>query len=239
MGAVGLDKAGDSCCLLIGGKVLERPEVTLHFAQTLDGHIDRPAAPERAVISNAQGFTDAHRARASHDAVLVGIGTVLRDDPKLRVSRVAGKSPHRVVLDSRLRTPSTARILDRVADEQVLIIGCRAHCADARLRALEARGAVVILVDAEAEGGVKLTQALALLKAQGVQRLLVEGGAQIIASFLAAKVVDHVQVEVAPRFLGASGLPALGGLAHGIQLSQVAIELLGDHVLISGTPVVA
>jgi riboflavin-specific deaminase-like protein len=224
---------------LICGKVPERPEVTLHFAQTLDGHIDRPADPERAVISNAEGFIDAHRARASHDAVLVGIGTVLRDNPKLRVSRVPGKSPHRVVLDSRLRTPSSAKILERVADERVLIVGSRNHDAEASLCALEARGAEVMLVEPETGGGVKLSQALALLKAQGVKRLLVEGGAQIIASFLAAKIVDHVQVEVAPRFLGASGLHALGGLTQGVQLSQVAIEVFGDHVLISGTPIFA
>lgn len=216
---------------------MNRPKVTIHFAQTLDGHIDRPAAAKSAVISNPEGFVVAHTKRSTHDAVLVGIRTVLRDDPKLRVTRVDGPSPHRVVLDSSLRTPRTARVLQSQDGERAFIFGSRARASERDAAELREAGAEVVLVDADAAGLVDLGRALTWLRARGVATLLVEGGAQTIESFLASGFVDVVSVEVAPRFLGASGLPALRTLTRPVQLSEVHTEPLGTHVLISGVPV--
>jgi riboflavin-specific deaminase-like protein len=216
---------------------VERPEVTVHFAQTLDGHIDRPAAGAREVISNAEGFELAHERRATHDAVLVGIRTVLRDDPKLRVTRVPGRSPHRVVLDSHLRTPGHARVLERLGAERVIVISGHDHGAPEALKDLQRRGAEVALVDCNEAGLVDIGSALSWLWSTGIRTLLVEGGAQTIESFLRANVVDHMSVEVAPRFLGRTGLPALGGTAAGFALDGVTVRSLGSHVLVSGVPV--
>lgn len=216
---------------------VERPEVTVHFAQTLDGHIDRPGAREPEVISNAEGFALAHERRAQHDAVLVGIGTVLRDDPKLRVTRVPGKSPHRVVLDSQLRTPPAARLLHKVGGERVIVLTRRDHGAPSALERLRAQGAEVALLERTEAGLVDIPSALRWLWQNGVERLLVEGGARTIASFLKADAVQHMSIEVAPRFLGRAGLPALGEAARGFSLESVTVRSLGTHVLVSGVPV--
>jgi riboflavin-specific deaminase-like protein len=215
----------------------ERPQVTVHFAQSLDGHIDRPSGAESAVISNREGFRLAHERRASHDAVLVGIRTVLRDDPKLRVTRAPGKHPHRVVLDSRLRTPKGARLLERAGDERIIVFGRRDHGAPEALSALRARGVEVVLGEPSPTGLVDIHAALSWLVSNGIATLLVEGGAQTIESFLVARAVDRMSVEVAPRFLGSSGLPALGGFPSGFDLSSVTVQALGGHMLVSGIPV--
>jgi riboflavin-specific deaminase-like protein len=215
----------------------ERPQVSVHFAQTLDGHIDRPSESESAVISNREGFRLAHERRATHDAVLIGIRTVLRDDPKLRVTRVVGPNPHRVVLDSHLRTPSDARLLERDQDERVVIFASRDHAAGRALAELGRRGAEVVLIDRGPTGLLDIRAALHWLVDNGIATLLVEGGARTIASFLDARAVDRMSVEIAPRFIGASGLPALGGFPSGFELRSTTVQPLGGHVLVSGIPV--
>jgi riboflavin-specific deaminase-like protein len=215
---------------------VRRPYVTVHFAQSLDGHIDRPAAERHLTISNEAGFLVAHRARASHDGVLVGITTVLRDDPRLLVSRLPGKHPDRVVLDSALRLPATARLLDETPGSRVIVLGCRERTTAEAAEALQLRGAIVVLLDAEPDGRVPILSALEALAGLGMQRLLVEGGAEVIHAFFQARAVDRLQVEVAPRVIGAGGLSGLASFPGGFELENVALEPLGSHVLICGTP---
>jgi riboflavin-specific deaminase-like protein len=189
------------------------------------------------VISNREGFRLAHERRAAHDAVLVGIRTVLRDDPKLRVTHVPGKNPHRVVLDSQLRTPPAAKLFERESGERVILFCGRDAAAPQAWSELTARGAEVVPLDVGPSGLLDTAAALSWLVNNGIATLLVEGGARTIASFLEARAVDRLSVEIAPRFLGSHGLPALGRFASAFDLRSVTVQPLGGHVLVSGTPV--
>src|SRR5204863_6860305 len=136
-----------------------------------------------------------HALRAACDAVMVGVGTVLRDDPQLIVRLVPGTSPLRVVLDSTLRMPSTARILRGDPVTVVLTTDRAAESDRERLRAL---GAGIRVVPA-GPAGVDLSAALEVLRELGVQTLLVEGGARVITSLLGARLVDRIIVDTSAK----------------------------------------
>jgi 5-amino-6-(5-phosphoribosylamino)uracil reductase/diaminohydroxyphosphoribosylaminopyrimidine deaminase/5-amino-6-(5-phosphoribosylamino)uracil reductase len=217
-----------------------RPLVTLHFAQSLDGRIGLGPGSERAILSTEEGVTCAHRARSEHDAVLVGIETVLHDDPRLSVRGVERSRPLRVVLDSELRLPLTARLLtpDDSAG-QVLVFGCANRASAARQRELEAKGATVVLTSADRNGRVALPEALEALELRGVKRLLVEGGAKVLTSFLQAGLASRAEIEIAPLWLGAPATPGLcelgvGRLAQALRLERIDVARLGQNVLVRG-----
>ncbi|XXX73465.1 RibD family protein [Sorangium sp. So ce134] len=237
---------------------LPRPLVTLHFAQTLDGRIAAPN--ERVALSTPAGIEHAHRARAEHDAVLVGIRTVVIDDPLLTVRACEGPQPMRVVLASALGVPEGARLLQssgagtssrtsassrngtcrgQPAGGRVVVIGAVGRALDSTRARLEERGAEVIVVPANDDGRVSLPHALAELHARGVRRLLVEGGGAVLTSFLRGRLADRAEVEIAPRLLGDTAIPAVGTLgeaplASAIDLREPAVELLGGNVLLRG-----
>lgn len=221
---------------------LSRPRVTLHFAQTLDGRIATPG--ERVALSTPAGIQHAHRARAEHDAVLVGRRTVVIDDPLLTVRACAGPQPMRVVLASALDLPDGARLFASPGRGQpdggrVLVIGARGRAPDGARARLEARGVEVVVVPASEHGRVSLPHALAELHARGVRRLLVEGGGTVLTSFLRARLADRAEVEIAPRLFGDSAIPAVGVLgeaprASAIDLREPAVELLGGNLLLRG-----
>ncbi|WP_437973506.1 RibD family protein [Sorangium sp. So ce295] len=221
---------------------LPRPRVTLHFAQTLDGRI--AARDQRVMLSTPAGLVCAHRARAEHDAVLVGIRTVVIDDPRLTLRGCEGRQPMRVVLASALGVPEGARLLQppvsgQPAGGRVVVFGAAGRAPRAAQAWLEERGAEVIVVPADASGLVSLPHALAELHARGVRRLLVEGGGAVLTSFLRARLADRAEVEIAPRFLGDTAIPAVGALgeaplASAIDLREPAVELLGGNVLLRG-----
>ncbi|WP_437605918.1 RibD family protein [Sorangium sp. So ce834] len=233
---------------------LPRPLVTLHFAQTLDGRIAAPN--ERVELSTPAGIEHAHRARADHDAVLVGIRTVVIDDPLLTVRACEGPQPMRVVLASSLGVPEGARLLrlsfttfttstttgtarGQPAGGRVVVVGAAGRALDSARARLEERGAAVIVVPADDHGRVSLPHALAELHARGVRRLLVEGGAAVLTSFLRARLADRAEVEIAPRLLGDTAIPAVGALgeaplASAIDLREPAVELLGGNLLLRG-----
>lgn len=214
-----------------------RPFVTVHFAQSLDGHLDDSLASQPLRLSNDEGFRAAHRARASHDAVLVGIDTVLRDDPRLLTSKVSGKNPHRVVLDSQLRTPEAARLLQHTDGTRAFIFGCESRCTQDRVDGLRGRGADVHLLPPEAHTAlVPVPKVLECLARVGVKRLLVEGGARVIQSFLRSRCVDWMQVEIVPRVVGSSGLPGLATLGGSVTLEDVEVVTMDKHVLMCGKP---
>ncbi|WP_437478250.1 RibD family protein [Sorangium sp. So ce1014] len=219
-----------------------RPLVTLHFAQTLDGRIATPN--KRVEISTPAGLEHAHRARAEHDAVLVGIRTVVIDDPLLTVRLCEGPQPMRVVLASALGVPEGARLLrsssrGQPAGGRVLVIGAAGRALDAARARLEERGAEVVVVPADDHDRVSLPHALAELHARGVRRLLVEGGGAVLTSFLRARLADRAEVEIAPRLLGDTAIPAVGALGEAslvsaIDLRETALELLGSNLLLRG-----
>lgn len=213
------------------GPRADRPSVVLKYAQTVDGRIATRTGDARWISGEAERRV-AHAMRAGCDAVLVGAGTLLQDDPQLTVRMVPGASPLRVVLDSRLRTPLTAKVL---SDDAATLILCREDADPERRRALVAAGATVQEV-AGAPDGLHLGEVLRQLRGLGIESLLVEGGGRVITSMLRAAVVDRLVVSVSPTIVGV-GVEAVGPLGvdrvgDGIRLRNRRVFLAGDDVLL-------
>ena len=210
----------------------DRPYVVLKFAQTLDGRIATSTGDAKWISSEAER-TLSHALRASCDCVLVGIGTVVQDNPQLTVRMVAGASPIRVILDSTARIPLSAQVLGADAATTVLTTD---RASAERRRALRRVGTRVEIVERGADG-VDLPAALDRLRRSGVRSLLVEGGARVITSMLGAGVVDRIIVAVSPVIIGA-GTEAVRGLgvtriADGIHLVNRSMHAVGDDVLLA------
>lgn len=212
-----------------------RPFVTVHLAQSLDGRVALDGAT--TLLSTREGRTSAHAARAGHDAVLVGASTIRIDDPRLTVREAPGAHPLRVVLASTLSLPRGAKVLER--DGRALVIGAEGRALDEERRTLEAAGAAVAVAPHDEDGRVSVEGALAILAERGVERLLVEGGSKVVTSFLRAKRVDRLCIEIAMRLLGAPGTPMVGALdvaalVQAPRLANVVVERLGENVLVRG-----
>jgi GTP cyclohydrolase II len=210
-----------------------RPYVVVKYAQTIDGRI-ATATGDARWISGEEERRTSHALRAACDAVLVGVGTVLADDPRLTVRMVPGASPIRIVLDARLRIPDDARVLD---DDAVTTIVTTSASSAERRAELRRRGVAVVVVPA-APLGVDLPAALEALFDDGVRSVLVEGGARVITSFLSQGLADRLVVAIAPRVMG-SGTDAVNDLgitevASAIRLERRAVHVAGDDVLIVG-----
>ena len=166
--------------------------------------------------------------------MLIGVGTVLADDPQLTVRLVPGASPLRVILDSTLRVPSQARILDD--DAYTIVISTRHARARSRL-VLQRRGVAVHSVRTH-PAGVDAAAALQLLRDLGVRSVLVEGGHRVLTSFLKARLADRVIVGIAPTILG-TGTDSVGDLdivsvTDGLRISSPSIYRAGDDLLLAG-----
>jgi GTP cyclohydrolase II len=211
-----------------------RPFLTLSYAQSLDGSIaDRPGRP--LALSGSQSMAMTHGLRALHDAILVGIGTVLADNPRLNVRLVAGKDPQPVVVDSRLRFPPYANLLK---NGRTPWIAASEDADPERQQALEAAGAKVLRL-AGNNGWVDLDSLLQYLGSVGINSLMVEGGAQIITSFLASRLVDQVVLTIAPLLVG--GLRVVDHLGHSSlrrfpRLRNVSYQQLGEDLVLRGEP---
>jgi diaminohydroxyphosphoribosylaminopyrimidine deaminase/5-amino-6-(5-phosphoribosylamino)uracil reductase len=214
-----------------------RPFVTLKAAITLDGRIAARGGDSRWV-SSEESRREAHRLRASHDAILVGAGTVAADDPQLTTrldDERQAKNPQRVILDGKLSIDPARR-----AVAGAWIVTTRAAVRGAPAEALQARGAELIALDGK--GRLPMGAVLDVLGARGIQSLLVEGGGEIHGQLLAEGLVDEVVLFVAPKLIGSGGVPLLGSfagptkMAEAIALDDVRVERLGDDVCIRGRP---
>jgi GTP cyclohydrolase II len=210
-----------------------RPYIVVKYAQTLDGRIATSTGDARW-ISGEPERRASHALRAACDAVLVGVKTVLRDDPRLTVRMVPGASPIRVVLDSRLRTPDHARVLD---DEAATVIVTTDGSSRERRAELRRRGVSLAVVPA-GPNGVDLEEALNVLFRDGIRSVLVEDNASVITSFLSAGLTDRLVVGIAPRVLG-SGTDAVRDLGimevrSSIRVDRRTVHVVGDDVLIAG-----
>ncbi len=185
----------------------QRPSVTLHFAQSLDGRIATRSGEARW-ISGPEATRFSHELRAASDAVIVGSGTALTDDPLLTVRHVRGASPRRIVLDARGRVPATAKVVADASAPTVLVT-CPGRAP--RARDLPAHVSRVELPAAEGGDGVDLAALLDHLAAAGVARVLVEGGHRVLTSFLRTGLADRLVITLAPMVLGA-GIEAVGDL---------------------------
>jgi diaminohydroxyphosphoribosylaminopyrimidine deaminase/5-amino-6-(5-phosphoribosylamino)uracil reductase len=213
------------------------PMVTLKCAVSLDGKI-ATGTGQSQWITGESSRRHVHRLRHEHDAVLVGIDTVLADDPQLSV-RLEGpwNQPARVVLDSRGRIPLDAKVLHaRDASTHVFIATTKAMPQDKR-QALRDTGVVVIETDAP-NGRVDLPQSWKQLYDHGIYSVLIEGGAHVAGAALASGTVDKVQFFVAPLLIG-EGRSALEGwsvteLGTAPRLRDVWTERFGDDTMIGG-----
>ena len=185
-----------------------RPFVLLKAAMTLDARIATAGRRSRWITNPAQRRA-ARSLRRLHDAVLVGIGTVLADDPLLLPVPAVRRPFVRIVLDSRLRLPATSRLVRSAARSPVWVLCTEAGAS--RRRRLEARGVTVIVAPRPA-GRVPLRWALGELRKRGLASVMVEGGSEVLGAFLAERLVDQVALFRAPLLLGGRGsLPAFGG----------------------------
>ncbi|MBM4284096.1 MAG: RibD family protein [Deltaproteobacteria bacterium] len=213
-----------------------RPLVTLTYAQSLDGSIAvRPGRP--LALSGPQSQTLTHALRAVHDAILVGIGTVLADNPRLTVRLVAGADPQPVVLDSRLRFPLYANLLQRNGLAPWIATSPQAEAE--RRETLRRAGARLLLLPTGADGWIDLAALLSRLAELDVDSLMVEGGAQIITSFLASRLVDQVVVTIAPLLVGGLGVVDKFSLPHPCtfpRLRRLTYEQAGEDLILMGEP---
>jgi len=211
-----------------------RPLVTLSYAQSLDGSLTtRRGSP--LTLSSPQAMALTHQLRAAHDAILVGIGTVLADNPRLTVRLVSGRNPQPILLDSKLRTPPQARLLE---EPPYPWLAAGESALPEQQARLEAAGARVLRFALDGCGRIPLDALLARLAQEGISSLMVEGGTRVISAFLKAGLVDNVLLTLAPVFIG--GLHALeasgpeGALPHQPRLQNMGFEKLGEDLIVWG-----
>ena len=208
-----------------------RPFITVKYAQSLDGRIATSQGDSRWISSEASQKL-AHRLRAQHDAVMVGIGTVLADDPLLTVREVKGRNPLRIVLDSRLRTPRKAQVLQ--GEAKTLIVTTEAH-ATKKVHTIQQGGKEVLTVPRNTEGRVDVKTLMQVLAERGISSILVEGGAAVITSLLKGELVERMVVITAPLIVG-KGIEGIGDLGitelkQAIRPSSYTVSTVGEDVI--------
>jgi len=213
-----------------------RPHVTLKAGMTLDGKIADLHGASRW-ITGEPARRHAHQLRSESDAIVVGIGTVLRDDPELtvRLGQPWPREPLRVVLDTRARTPVGARLL-RAGRPSYALIAVGADAPDTRVKELAATGATIVSCRTR-DGRVDLGALLTELFAREVRAVLVEGGGEVHGAFLDAGLVDRVAMFTAPLLIGGRGATAVvegagRELKSGVRLGAFTVTPLGDDLLI-------
>ena len=211
-----------------------RPSITIKIAQTLDGRIATLTGQSQWITCEPARAL-AHELRATHDAVLVGIGTVLHDNPRLTVRLVDGPDPLRVVADSQLRIPLDSYLLTEQPERTICFVAEGAPTE--RIRAVRALGARVMFGRRGADG-LDLEHILVCLHELGVRSLMVEGGSGITTSLLRAGLVDRLVVCIAPKVLG-TGLDAVGDLGirdlgKALTFRETTIRQLGPDILFDG-----
>ena len=214
----------------------QRPFVSLKFAETLDGKI-ATATGDSFYVTGQEAHQYSHYLRKTHDAILVGIGTVLEDDPELTTRLVAGKNPLRIVLDSRARIPLTAKVLH---GEAKTLLATGAQADPDKLRKLAAMANVETLILPCEDGNLSLPSLMTALAERNITSVLVEGGSRVTGSFLDAALADRVYAFIAPKLVGGNAaLPAIGGrgirtMGACARVLEPELKRMGEDWLITG-----
>ncbi len=213
------------------------PYVTVKYAQTLDGRIATKTGNSQW-ISSKELRTYVHRLRAVNDCIMVGVGTVIADDPQLTVRYAKGRNPLRVVVDSRLRIPLGSSVL-KDNDSHLTTIATTSKAPSRKVIADKNLGAEVLVVKKDKKGGVSLKDLLRELGKKGIASVMVEGGSDIITSLLKANLVDKMIILTAPKIMG-KGLEAIGDLGvckikDAIKFSSFSTMRKGSDFVFVGT----
>jgi len=209
---------------------MDRPFISLCFAQSLDGSITINSGISLA-LSGAESTTLTHHLRAMHEGILVGVETVLADDPQLSVRECAGDSPQPIVIDSQLRIPAEAKLCQLDNGDCWIVSAQR---SDAKL---VGKSVEIIHLAAAEDGRICLREAMKVIRSRGIKSVMVEGGAKMITGFLKAGLVDALVITVAPTIVG--GYKAVGDLGYceKAQLPRVSpmfSEQLGPDLIMWG-----
>ena len=213
------------------------PVVTIKFAQTVDGKIADRKGNSRW-ISGPEALKFAHKLRVKNQAVLVGVNTVLKDDPLLTVRRVKGNNPIRIIVDSKLRTPLEAKVAQVNAKAQTIIATTK-QASKRKRRLFQKKGVKLLLIPENSQGRVDLGKLLVRLGKLGIKNLLVEGGSEIISSFLKHKLAKKLIVIIAPKILG-KGLSSINevgvfNIKHSLVIKLVKVKRIGRDLLLIAT----
>ena len=213
-----------------------RPYLTLKLASTLDGRIATRTGESRWITGDA-ARARVHLMRSHSDAILVGIGSVLADDPAMdvRLDGLEDVRPIRVIADSHLQTPLTGRLAGS-AGQQMLVLLTSPDAEPSRVDAFQALGAQVVRVSKTAAGGLSLTEAMGKLADAGIATLLCEGGGRLAASLLREGLVDQINWFTAGAAMGSGGAPAISDfgvetLSEMPRFRQVSSERVGSDLM--------
>lgn len=216
-----------------------RPAITLKTATTIDGRIATQSGASQW-ITGADARAAGHLMRANHDAILVGSGTAIHDNPSLtcRLPGMADRSPVRIVLDGPMRLPLTHRLVTTARDVPTWMVMLHPRSPDQteRRNAYASAGVELLEVDMDDTGNPDLGQALREIASRGVTRVLIEGGGQISAAFLREHMVDEIVWFRAPCIIGGDGLPAIAGygvdaLTDATRMHRIDVRKIGDDVV--------
>ncbi len=215
------------------------PWVVMKAGMSLDGKISRRQG-EGGAITGTEAKKRVHQLRDQLDAILIGSGTALIDDPSLttRLEEEGGRDPLRVILDSQLQLSPKARMLTQQSTAATWIF-CDHNGSEQKQKELEQAGAVVHRVESDQDGGLDLDQVLRCLGQADITSVLVEGGATVHGSFLRKKLVDQMYLFTAPYFIGEQGTALLSGYSLGeretaLRLENQTTETVGRDTLLQG-----
>ncbi len=212
------------------------PLITLKIAQTLDGKI-AAADGSSKWITSGKSRQFVHKMRSQNDAVLVGIGTVLKDNPRLTVRLAKGPNPKRIVLDSTLKISLKTNLLSGPLVEKT-IIATTSRASKEKISKIKGRGVTVWKIRSDSRARIDLSALCKKMGSAGITSVLIEGGSQIFSAFLQKKLVDKIAIFVAPKIFG-EGLSAvhfngIHSLDASIKLSDFEKRKIGDDVLLTG-----
>lgn len=216
----------------------QRPHILLKMAQTLDGRI-ASLSGDSQWVTNARARARGHALRAQYDAVMVGSGTAIHDNPRLNVRLVEGRDPIRILIDGALKTPASHHLFqDELAAQTRVYTAPGTLRNHSHLASYTHRGAQLIPLPLNTQGRLPLDQVMAHLYQQGVYSVMVEGGAGLITALLQHKLADSAHIAIAPKILG-TGIAAIGDLhcvtmAEALPLYDVTYTQVDQQMICEG-----
>jgi diaminohydroxyphosphoribosylaminopyrimidine deaminase / 5-amino-6-(5-phosphoribosylamino)uracil reductase len=215
------------------------PHVILKSAVTLDGKTATTSGDSKWITSDASRL-EVHRLRGRVDAIMVGVGTVIKDDPLLTCRVPGGKDPQRLVVDSTLRIPLHAAVLTVASTARTVVATCSDDAA--KIEAIKAQGADVLICN-EKDGRVDLADLFRRLGENGIQSVLLEGGSHLAGAALRAGLIDRCLIFLAPKLVGGEGFGLFAGegvamMGDAIHLANMTVKRLGVDLVVEGVPLI-